>query len=137
MRHLLRVVLLVPVLGLPLGCVPTDASRPGAPTTDVSNPPTTAKRAATMADHAPKEKEIIIDNFTFDPPDVTISAGTRVTWVNHDDVPHTATSTTKPRAFDSGTLDTDQKYSFEFKTAGVYEYFCAVHPKMTGRITVK
>jgi plastocyanin len=137
MRYLLRVVLFVPVLSLALGCVPTDASQPGVPTTDVSNPATTPKRAATMPDHAAKEKEIIIDNFTFDPPDVTISAGTRVIWVNHDDVPHTATSTTKPRAFDSGTLDTDQKYSFEFKTAGVYEYFCAVHPKMTGRITVK
>jgi plastocyanin len=108
-----------------------------APATQAGSPPTAAKRAATMPDHADKDKEIVIDNFTFDPPEVTIPIGTRVTWVNHDDVPHTATSTTKPRAFDSGTLDTDQKYSFTFASAGVYEYFCAVHPKMTGRITVK
>jgi plastocyanin len=81
--------------------------------------------------------QVVIDNFTFDPPKVTISAGTQVTWINHDDVPHTATSSTKPRAFDSGTLDTDQKFSFLFSTPGTYEYFCAVHPKMTGQIIVK
>ena len=81
--------------------------------------------------------EVVIDNFTFEPSKLTISAGTKVTWVNHDDVPHTATSTTKPRAFDSGTLDTDQKFSFVFATPGTHDYFCAVHPKMTGQIIVK
>jgi len=81
--------------------------------------------------------EVVIDNFTFDPPKLTISAGTQVTWINHDDVPHTATSSTKPRAFNSGTLDTDQKFSFVFTTPGTYDYFCAVHPKMTGQIIVK
>jgi plastocyanin len=60
-----------------------------------------------------------------------------VTWINRDDVPHTATSTAKPKAFDSGALDTDQTYSHVFKEAGEYEYFCAVHPKMTGKIIVK
>jgi plastocyanin len=88
---------------------------------------------------APKgaSTEVIIDNFTFDPPKLSISAGTQVTWINHDDVPHTATSSTKPRAFDSGTLDTDQKFSFVFTTPGTYDYFCAVHPKMTAQVIVK
>jgi plastocyanin len=136
MRRLLRVVLLVPALGLlPLGCGPSDARPSDAPTTPATAP--APKRADTMPQHAAEEKQITIDNFSFDPPELTVPAGTRVTWLNRDDVPHTATSTTKPRAFDSGTLDTDQKYSFVFTTAGVYEYFCAVHPKMTGRITVK
>ena len=100
-----------------------------------------------MADHTqsmrsdpiPAEvaKEIKIDNFTFDPPVLTVSVGTKVTWVNHDDVPHTATSTRKPRAFDSGALDTDEKFSFVFTSAGTYEYFCAVHPKIKAQIIVK
>ena len=81
--------------------------------------------------------QVIIDNFTFDPPTLTVSAGTQVTWINHDDVPHTATSSVKPRAFNSGTLDTDDQFSYVFNTPGTYEYFCAVHPKMTGRIVVK
>jgi plastocyanin len=81
--------------------------------------------------------QIVIDNFTFSPAKLTISAGTKVTWVNHDDVPHTATSTAKPKRFDSGTLDTDEKFSHQFTATGTYDYFCAVHPKMTGQIVVK
>jgi plastocyanin len=82
-------------------------------------------------------KEVKIDNFAFSPRTLTVAAGTRVTWINRDDVPHTATSTRKPRIFDSGTLDTDDKFSHVFTTPGTYEYFCAVHPHMTGQIIVK
>jgi plastocyanin len=97
------------------------------------------KSEGLLSNEAPKgaSTEVVIDNFTFDPPKLTISAGTQVTWINHDDVPHTATSTTKPRAFDSGTLDTDQKFSHVFAAPGTYDYFCAVHPKMTGQVIVK
>jgi plastocyanin len=83
------------------------------------------------------EQQITIDNFTFTPSKLTVAAGTTVTWVNRDDVPHTATSSQKPRAFDSGTLDTDQKFSHVFAQPGTYDYFCAVHPHMTGQIIVK
>jgi plastocyanin len=54
---------------------------------------------------------VVIDNFTFDPPELTVPVGATVTWVNRDDVPHTATSTARPRAFDSGALDTDDTFS--------------------------
>jgi plastocyanin len=85
----------------------------------------------------PAPNQVVIDNFTFDPPRLTVAAGTKVTWVNHDDVPHTATSTQKPRVFDSRTLDTDQEFSHVFTKPGTYKYFCAVHPHMTGEIIVK
>jgi plastocyanin len=81
--------------------------------------------------------QVVIDNFAFTPAVLTVSAGTKVTWLNRDDVPHTATSTSKPRVFDSKTLDTDEKFSYVFGTRGTYEYFCAVHPHMTGKIIVK
>ena len=81
--------------------------------------------------------QITIDNFAFNPQKLTVPIGAKVTWINRDDVPHTATSTKKPKLFDSKTLDTDDKYSYVFTTAGTYEYFCAVHPRMTGQITVK
>ena len=88
--------------------------------------------------HAPQvPNEITIDNFAFKPVELTVKAGAKVTWVNHDDVPHTATSAARPRAFDSGTLDSDDKFSHVFNQAGTYEYFCAVHPHMKGRIVVK
>jgi plastocyanin len=60
-----------------------------------------------------------------------------VTWVNHDDVPHTATATGDSPAFDSGALDTDEKFSFTFKAPGTYPYACKVHPHMTGTVIVK
>ena len=81
--------------------------------------------------------EVVIDNFTYSPVKLTVATGARVTWINHDDVPHTVTSTTKPRLLDSPTLDTDDKFSFVFTKPGVYDYFCAVHPKMTGQVIVK
>ena len=79
--------------------------------------------------------EVKIDNFTFNPKQVTVKAGDTITWVNHDDIPHTVTSQTQ--AFRSKALDTDAKFSFTFATPGTYPYFCALHPQMTGTIVVE
>jgi plastocyanin len=97
----------------------------------------TTQPADGVAAPNPAPVQIVIDNFTFKPAELTIPAGTKVTWVNHDDVPHTATSTAKPRQFDSGTLDTDEQFSHVFTDAGGYDYFCALHKHMKARITVK
>ena len=83
------------------------------------------------------EPQVTIDNFAFTPQELTIASGTKVTWLNRDDVPHTATSSDSPPKFNSKALDTDDKFSFVFTTPGTYPYFCAVHPKMTGKIIVK
>jgi amicyanin len=76
-----------------------------------------------------------IDNFTFIPPALTVRVGTKVTWTNQDDIPHTVDATTG--AFRSGALDTDQAFSFTFAKPGTYQYFCALHPHMTGTVTVE
>ncbi|MGC2712725.1 MAG: cupredoxin family copper-binding protein [Pseudolabrys sp.] len=81
------------------------------------------------------DTEVKIDNFTFNPQQVTVKAGHTITWVNHDDIPHTVTSQTQ--AFRSKALDTDDKFSFTFATPGTYPYFCALHPQMTGTIVVE
>jgi plastocyanin len=79
---------------------------------------------------------VSIDNFTFTPPTVTVKAGTTVTWTNKDDIPHgiAATNNAFPRSM---ALDTDDSYSFTFTTPGTYQYFCYVHPHMTGTIVVQ
>ena len=87
------------------------------------------------AQEKPATHEVSIDNFSFTPMEMTISKGTEVTWVNKDDVPHTIVSV--DHKFKSKALDTDEKFSFTFQDAGTYEYFCSVHPKMTGKIVVK
>jgi plastocyanin len=81
------------------------------------------------------ETAVKIDNFTFNPQRVTVKAGATVNWENGDDTPHTVASSTK--LFKSKTLDTDDHYSFTFTTPGVYEYFCSLHPHMTGVIVVE
>ena len=87
-----------------------------------------------MAAQAPAQ-QVTIDNFNFIPAAVTVAPGTRVTWTNHDDVPHTVTANDK--RFTSAALDTDQQFTHVFDDPGMYPYFCAVHPHMTGRIIVK
>jgi plastocyanin len=77
-----------------------------------------------------------IDNFTFNPQTVTVKAGTTVTWTNKDDIPHGIAATNN--AFKrSQALDTDDSFSFTFTTPGIYQYFCYIHPHMTGSIVVE
>jgi plastocyanin len=67
-------------------------------------------------------KQVMVENFSFQPTTLTVKAGTTVTWVNHDDEPHTVNENNK--TFKSGTLDTDGKFSYKFTSPGRYSYFC-------------
>lgn len=80
--------------------------------------------------------EVTIDNFNFTPPTLAVPVGARVTWINRDDVPHTVTSTDR-RTIVSPALDTDEKFSYTFATAGTNDYFCSVHPHMKGKVIVQ
>ena len=91
--------------------------------------------AITVGSAHAADLEVKIDNFTFNPQQITVKAGTTVVWTNHDDIPHTVTSSTK--VFKSNALDTDDKFLFTFTTPGSYLYFCALHPHMTGSIVVE
>jgi plastocyanin len=79
---------------------------------------------------------VSIHNFTFTPQTLTVKAGTKVTWINKDDIPHGIASSNN--AFKkSGALDTDDSYSFTFTAPGTYKYFCYLHPNMVGSIVVE
>jgi plastocyanin len=85
---------------------------------------------------AADKPEVKIDNFSFGPATITIPAGTTVTWTNNDDVPHLVTSDDN-KMFKSKALDTDDHFSFTFSKPGTYNYYCAIHPKMTAKIVVQ
>ncbi len=124
------------------GCSNSSAAKPNGATAignhnTAAQPVDDASAANLGADSSTTPNQVTIDNFAFNPKTLTVSVGTKVTWINRDDVPHTATSTIKPRVFDSKALDTDDKFSFVFTAPGTYPYFCAVHPHMTGEIVVK
>jgi plastocyanin len=80
--------------------------------------------------------DIGIDNFAFTPPTLDVAAGTRITWINSDDVPHLIVNV-QGKFKQSPVLDTDQKFSATLAKPGTYTYFCSLHPKMQGTIMVK
>lgn len=94
-----------------------------------------ARNGTATAQQKTETADVKVGNFTFGPATLTVPAGTTVTWTNRDDIPHTVVSTTQ--AFKSKVLDTDERFSFTFGKAGTFEYFCSLHPKMTGKVVVK
>jgi plastocyanin len=93
------------------------------------------RASVTAAQEKPATSEVTIDNFTFTPAELTIPAGTQVTWTNKDDDAHTVVA--KDKLFKSKALDTGEKFSFTFHDPGTYEYICSIHTQMTGKIIVK
>ena len=81
-------------------------------------------------------------NNCFSPNPLYVSQGTTVTWRNTDTVSHYVTSgkstdATTGTIFDSGNLiKPGGTYQFTFATAGAYNYYCTVHPWMTGQVIV-
>jgi plastocyanin len=81
------------------------------------------------------DAKVQIDQYAFLPQRITVKPGTTVTWTNDDDDSHTVASSSK--LFKSKALDTGDKFSFTFTTPGRYDYFCSLHPHMTGAVVVE
>jgi len=79
--------------------------------------------------------QISIEHFAFGTPMLSVTVGTTVTWVNHDDDLHTVASS--DGLFASPGLDTDDVFAYHFTAPGTYAYRCALHPHMTGTIIVQ
>ena len=79
--------------------------------------------------------ELDIADFNFTQPNITVPVGTRVIWHNQDSAGHTVT-TVEP-LFASGTVSRDGNFSFTFEEPGTYEYYCSIHPYMTGTVIVE
>jgi plastocyanin len=76
-----------------------------------------------------------ITKFVFAPKEITVAPGTTIVWTNHDEVPHTVTS--KDKVLASKALDTDDKFQYTFSQEGDFDYYCTVHPFMTGVVHVR
>jgi plastocyanin len=93
-------------------------------------PPDDGVRAA-----AADGMQVTVDNFTFTPKMAAVPVGTTVTWTNHDDIPHNVVN--PERKFKSPVLDTDETFSYTFDVPGTYQYYCSIHPRMTGQVVVR
>ena len=78
----------------------------------------------------------------FVPDPLTVSVGTAVTWTNDDSTLHTVTSGSPEGGvvpgtqFDSSYLAAGKTFIHSFESAGTFDYYCTLHPHMTGRIIV-
>lgn len=83
---------------------------------------------------------VTIGNYEYRPRELTIKAGSTVTWINTDLYVHTVRAGTpeKPsEEFNSGDLGLMGIYSHTFTKLGTYEYHCQPHPYMHGKIIVE
>jgi plastocyanin len=84
---------------------------------------------------APKEYVITMQIVGFDPQALTVKSGDRVTWVNKDLFPHTATADDK--AFDSHSVAPEATWTFVAAKPGTHTYICTFHPTMKGTVQVQ
>jgi plastocyanin len=118
--------LAVLVIGLALMAASCSSSgEPTSTTDDPSSVPT-----------SPVETRVGIENFSFTPGDLVVSVGTTVEWQNRaSGTSHTTTAV--DGEWDSGVLEAGGSFSQTFTEAGAFDYFCSIHPAMTGTITVE
>ena len=83
-----------------------------------------------------QQAAVTIVDFAFDPADITVAAGTTVTWTNTEDgIAHTTTS--DDDVWSSGTLNSGDTFSHTFDQPGTFTYACTIHPIMKASITVE
>ena len=71
---------------------------------------------------------------SFDPPQISVPTGSTVFWTNDDSIQHTVTS--DEGLFDAGPISPGDTFENTFDSAGEFGYHCAIHPFMTGVVTV-
>jgi plastocyanin len=102
---------------------------------------TTTEQTDTTAAQKPSgggSATVDIKDIQFNPKDITVKAGTTITWTNSDSIAHTVTKEGGPGAdFDSGDVDGGATFEQTFDTPGTIDYVCTIHPGQSGTVTVK
>lgn len=102
---------------------------------DDDDPATPAAAMAQGGAGGASTDRVAIADFAFDPETVTVDAGTKLTWTNDDEAPHTATA--DDGSFDTGTLKLDDTGAVALDQPGTYTYYCRFHPFMKGTVEVR
>jgi plastocyanin len=102
----------------------------------LTSPAFAADAPMKMASVKTAPNQIAINEYMFAPVTLNVIAGTKVTWINHDEIPHTVVDGSSNKLFRSSALDTNDSYSYTFTKPGTYHYFCTLHPQMVGTIHV-
>jgi plastocyanin/uncharacterized membrane protein len=84
----------------------------------------------------PESEAVMITDYKYSPAKITVPAGSKVTWMNHDADAHTITSKSGG-PLSSSNLAKGGTFAYTFSTPGTYDHHCAIHPQMTGTVTVQ
>ena len=118
---------------------PAPASQPAATEAPASESPAASESGAATEACAPSTDagtvSATIANFAFSPATITAKVGDVVSWTNNDSAPHTATLKSDATCT-TDNLANGASGGILFNTAGSYDYFCKIHPSMTGKIEV-
>jgi len=123
---LIGLLMLVMTVAGVTGCG-TASNAPAAKTTEKAIQ-TTEKSTQTT-----EKTTVLIQDYKFQPAEITIQKGETITWVNQDSVRHTATG----KSFDSGLLSKGEVFKQTFNEAGIFDYICTPHPSMKGKVIVQ
>jgi len=102
-----------------------------------------------FADHSKVDINMVVgssipgcetNNMCYMPYNAALDVGGEAMWHNVDTMAHTVSSGTPAEGlddvFDSSLVPAGGMFSYKFEEAGTYDYFCMVHPWMTGIVTV-
>jgi plastocyanin len=78
---------------------------------------------------------IVVSQFRYTPPVLTVAAGDTVVWDNRDVVPHTATA--NGGAWDSGDIAAKSRRVLVLRKQGEFTYDCLYHSNMKGKLIVR
>lgn len=107
--------------------------RPAAVVAQAEQPISTG--AGSDNDAAVENITVRINGMRFEPASIRVSPGTTVTWVHESPMPHTISGNVD--GLGSSTLYKGQTYSHTFNKDGLYNYYCGIHPSMTGSVVVE
>jgi plastocyanin len=113
------------IAGVLAGCFST--REPTAPSEGLCSFP--------LGEGVPGSTIVVIRDFTFEPADVRVRAGDRITWINCDPDQHT--STADGGQWTSPLLSPGDGFTQALPTAGEFSYHCEPHPFMTARVIVE
>jgi plastocyanin len=84
--------------------------------------------------HIPKGSFHPATHRSFNPDEIIINKGEKVTWINGEKTPHTITS--KENVLFDSLLKQNEEFTFQFDNVGTFEFGCTLHPWMHGTINV-
>ena len=94
------------------------------------------KSPSSKTETVAKPAMVTIEGFQFQPDNVTIKKGGKVTFINKDSTPHTVSPDEGSKFTGTGRLEQNSPKTLVFDTVSTQRYHCEIHPSMQGKITV-